>query len=58
MHDLVSILFIKKYSKGWFIVHELNSGELTRNKSTQLHNSDLIGCSETRTVGAQSVRAL
>jgi len=38
--------------------------ELTCNKSTQLHDAfigherqrrDLIGCSETRTVGAQSV---
>jgi len=51
-------------SKGLFIAHELNSTELTCNKSTQLHDAytgherqchDLIGCSETRTVGAQSV---
>jgi len=41
-----------------------NWTELTRNKSTQLHDAfigharrrhDLIGCSETRTVGAQTV---
>ena len=43
-------------------------GELTRNKSTQLHDDafvgherqlhDLIGCRKTGTVGAQSVHAL
>jgi len=42
-----------------------NSTELTCNKSTQLHDAfidherrrhDLIGCSETRTVGVQPIR--
>jgi len=45
----------------------MNSTELTCSKLTQLHDAcigharrrhDLIGCSETRSVGAQSVRAL
>ena len=48
-------------------VGELTRAELTRNKSTQLHDAfvgherqlhDLIGCRKTGTVGAQSVHAL
>jgi len=47
--------------------HELNGTELTCNKLTQLYDAfigharqrrDLIGCSETRSAGAQSVCAL
>ena len=52
---------------GLFAAHEMNRTELNCHKSTQLHDAftgharqrhDLLGCRETRTVGAQSVHAL
>jgi len=58
---------VNAWSKGLFTTRELNSTELTCNKSTQLHEAfigrarqhhDLIGCSETRTVVASSVHVL